>query len=210
MEQRSLNEALIDRLLLLYLVTRIRQKGYNILGPVKLQKLLYKIEEQMFRKNCKGLSYTFIRWKHGPFSQEIYSDVRDLKDTGFLNTEDPASASEKGQHFAKIAENILNPESKDIIERVINEFGPLNGKQLKEVMYSYPIVDEKRTIREAKEGELILSKLNEEQARKCIQVNERLLETLSIVFNPSAYKAIKSGLEAMKKEEPKRFIPVRN
>ena len=210
MDHRSLDEALIDRLLLLYLVTRTRKKGYNILGPIKLQKLLYKIEEQMFRKDCKGLSYTFIRWKHGPFSQEVYSDVKDLKATGFLNAEDVASTSRKGQEMAKIAENILDPEVKDIIERVLNEFGPLSGKQLKEVMYSYPIVDEKRTIREAKEGELILSKLTEEKARKCIRVNERLLETLSIMFNPSAYKAIRNSLDAMKKEEPKRFIPVRN
>src|SRR3989337_740435 len=104
MEQRSLNEALVDRFILLYLVTRNRQKGYNILGPIQLQTLLYKIEEQMWLKNCKGLSYTFIRWKHGPFSQEVYSDVRDLKDTGFLNAEDVASTSRKGQEMAKIAE----------------------------------------------------------------------------------------------------------
>ena len=77
-------------------------------------------------------------------------------------------------------------------------------------MYSYPIVDQKRTIREAKEGELLLTKLTEEQARDRIRVSERFLETLSVLFNPSAYESIKKGLEAMKTEEPKKFIPVRN
>ena len=93
MEQRSLDEALIDRLLLLYLVVRTYKKGYNILGPIKLQKLIYKVEERMWQKNYKGFNFTFIRWKHGPFSQEVYSDVRDLKSTGFLNTQAEASVS---------------------------------------------------------------------------------------------------------------------
>lgn len=208
MEQRSLNEALADRLLLLYLVNRVRQKGYNILGPIKLQKLIYKTEETLCKKKIKGLTYTFIRWKHGPFSQEIYSDVDDLKECGFLITEDEASTSEKGRRMASIAEKLLDPETKDTIDRVINEFGPLNGKQLKAVMYSYPVFGEMRTIREAKEGELLLSKLNEVNGKDSLKLDEDFLETLSVLFNPSACNSIKKSLAAMKTEEAKPFIPV--
>lgn len=208
MEQRSLNEALIDRLLLLYLVTRTRQKGYNILGPIKLQKLLYKIEERMWRKNYKGLSYTFIRWKHGPFSQEIYSDVRDLKDTGLLNKVDAVSSSSKGQHLIEKLEPLFDYEAKDIIEKVINEFGSLKSKQIKAIMYSYPKVGERRTIGEIKDGDLLLTKMKASDARKSFWLDERLMETLCVLFSPSATKAIQDGLDAIKKEEGRPFIPV--
>jgi uncharacterized phage-associated protein len=210
MEQRSLNEALIDRLLLLYVVTRTRQKGYNILGQIKLQKMLYKVQEQMFLRRYKGLNHTYIRWKSGPFSQEIYSDVRDLKATGLLNRQDAASSSHEGQRLIEHLKAVFDPESKEIIEKVVNEFGRLSGRQIKAVTYSYPVVGKKRTIKEVKEGELILTKLNIADARNCFRLSDNLLETLSVLFNPDANNAIQNGLNALKKEEGKPFIPVRH
>ena len=82
MENRSITKRL---LLLLYLAAKTGDKGRNILGHIKLQKLLYKTEERMIQVKCKGLNYNFIRWKFGPFSQENFnSDVSDLKESGFL------------------------------------------------------------------------------------------------------------------------------
>jgi uncharacterized protein YwgA len=208
MEERSLEEALIDRLLLLYLVTRTRQKGYNILGQIKLQKMVYKTQEKMYLSKCKALNYNFVRWRSGPFSQEIYSDVRDLKTTGYLNPLDAASATEKGSKLLETFGSILDEETRNIIDKVINEFGPYTGRQIKQVMYFYPKVGERKTIGEAKMGEVLLTRLSSQEARKCISMSEEKLETLRFLFDPKSKRAIQEGLRALKTEECRPFIPV--
>jgi uncharacterized phage-associated protein len=210
MEERSLEEALIDRLLLLYVVARTRQKGYNIVGNIKLQKMLYKTQERMYLAKCKGLNFNFVRWRFGPFSQEIYSDIKDLKATGYLIPEDVASASEKGIKLLRNFDSIFDDETKDIIERVINEFGPYSGRQIREVMYSYPKVGEKKTIEEAELGEVLLTRLKPENARKCVRIDEEKLETLRFLFDPKSNAAIQDGIRSLKTEECKPFIPVRH
>jgi uncharacterized phage-associated protein len=208
MAERTPEEAILDRLLLLYVVARNRERGHNILGQIKLQKLLYKTQERMYLSGCKGLNYNFIRWKFGPFSQEIYSDVRDLKVTGFLNPQDAASASMKGQHLLKKLGVIFDRETVQLIDGVINEFGAYSGRQIKSVTYSFPKVGEKKTIEEAELGDLLLTKLNEKKAKKCIRLDERVFDTLRFLFDPSAHKAIQEGLEALKTEKCRPFTPV--
>jgi uncharacterized phage-associated protein len=208
MEERSLEEAILDRVLLLYLVSRTRERGYNILGQIKLQKLLYKTQERMYLSKCKGLNYNFVRWKFGPFSQEIYSDVRDLKETGFLIPQDPASISEKGRNLLKMLDLVFDKETVELIDKVINEFGPYTGRQIKTIMYSFPKVGEMKTIKEAKIGEVLLTKLHEENAKKRIQLDEQAIDTLCFLFDPSTNKTIKAGLKALKTEKCRPFIPV--
>ena len=80
----------------------------------------------MWKKKHKGLNYTFIRWKHGPFSQEVYSDVEDLKNTGFLCSSLASIPSEEGEQLARIAEHYLDGETREIFERVINKINAIN------------------------------------------------------------------------------------
>jgi len=208
MEERNVHEAILDRLLLLYLVARTREKGYNILGQIKLQKLLYKAQERMYLSKCKGLNYNFVRWKFGPFSQEIYSDVEDLKETGFLDRRVAVNASAKGLRLLKTLGLVFDEETTELIDKVINEFGPYTGRQIKAVMYSFPKVGEKKTIKEAKMGEVLLTKLNEKNAKKRLLLKEQTLDTLRFLFDPLTHKAIEEGLKALKTEKCRPFIPV--
>jgi uncharacterized phage-associated protein len=209
MEERSPYEAIIDRLLLLYVASRTREKGHNILGQIKLQKMLYKTQERMYLAKFKGLNYNFIRWQFGPFSQEIYSDVRDLKATGFLISQDTASVSEKGHKLLTALAPVFDDEMKDLIDRVINEFGPYTGRQIRKVMYSYPKVGEKKTIEEAEMGELLLSKLHQVDAKRHVHMDEQTFETLRFLFDPTSSKELKKSLDALKTEKCKVFTPVR-
>src|SRR3990172_5093602 len=201
MENRSLEEALVDRFLLLYVVARTRKKGCNILGHIKLQKMLYKTQERMYLARWKGFNYNFVRWKFGPFSQEIYSDVDDLKRAGYLIQEDAASISEKGLRLLKDFDVLLDAETKDIIERVINEFGPYTGRQIREVMYSFPKVGEKKTIEEAEMGEVLLTRLHPEDAKKCLRADEAQLETLRFLLVPKSNKEIQDGLRSLRTDK---------
>lgn len=212
MIERDIQEAIMDRVLLLYLVAKSRKKGYNVSGHIKLQKLLYKTEERMYVSKYKGLNYSFIRWNFGPFSQEIYSDVKDLGENGFLKVRpgEVIDISDDGVQLINALGEVLekNRKFKEIIDRVINEFGPLKGDQIKDAMYSYPKIGERKLIAEIKKGELILPRLVDSEAVDRFWIDEKWFETLRILFDPALYKSMKEGLKALKTEEGKPFIPV--
>jgi len=211
MIERTVKEAILDRLLLLFLIVRTRQKGYNITGDVKLQKLLYKAEERMYLSGYKGLNYNFVRWEHGPFSQEVYVDTEDLTETGFLRRyENAIDVSNKGVQLVEALRETLDKNRKieQIIDKVINEFGPLKGQRIRAVMYSYPKVGERKTIKKTKKGEFILRKLEDSEAKERFWVDEKWFETLEVLFDPTSYKSIKEGLKALKEEEGRPFVPI--
>ena len=210
--ERTVKESIIDRLLLLYVIARTRQKGYNITGDVKLQKLLYKAEESMYLEGYKGLNYNFVRWEHGPFSQEVYVDTRDLIETGFLRSSQGKAidVSDQGVQLIEALQEILsrNRKFEQIIDRVINEFGPYKGQKCKAVVYSYPKVGEKKPIKKVRKGEFILQKLENSEAKDRFWIDEKWFETLEVLFDPASYKSIKEGLKALKEEEGRPFVPV--
>ena len=211
MIERTVKEAILDRLLLLFLIVRTRQKGYNITGDVKLQKLLYKAEERMYLSRYKGLNYNFVRWEHGPFSQEVYVDTEDLTETGFLRRyENAIDVSNQGVQLVEALRETLDKNRKieQIIDKVINEFGPLKGQRIRAVMYSYPKVGERKTIKKTKKGEFILRKLEDSEAKERFWVDEKWFETLEVLFDPTSYKSIKEGLKALKEEEGRPFVPI--
>jgi len=211
MIERTVKEAIIDRVLLLYLLARTKQKGYNISGDVKLQKLLYKAEERMYLDRYKGLNYNFVRWDYGPFSQEIYVDTRDLIETGLLRkTGQAIDVSEHGVRLIEALREVLdrNRKFEQIIDRVINEFGPLKGRDIKAMIYSYPKIGERKPIRQAKKGESILQKLQDLEAKDRFWIDEKWFETLEVLFDPATYRSIKEGLKALKEEEGRPFVPV--
>jgi uncharacterized phage-associated protein len=211
-QERTPREVLIDRLLLLFLLVRMRQKGYRVSGDVKLHKLLYKVQERMFLDRYKGLNHTFIFWKHGPFSQEIYSDTADLRETHLLRkTHDRTiDVSEDGAKLVSAIHEAFRRNSKvqDYVERVVNEFGPYSGKEIKAVMYSYPKVGERKPIGSAKPGEFILGKLDDSEARDSFWLDDEWLETLEVLFDPSSYKSMTQGLKALREEKGKPFVPI--
>lgn len=210
MKERNIEEILVDRILLLYLIARTRRKGYGISGKTKLQKILFKAEEQMFLSKYKGLNYNFIRWDYGPFSPEILFDIKDLKETGLVKVTDTIDVSETGLELLNALTDVLNKNRKfkEIIDKVINEFGPLKGHQIKGVMYSYPKIGERKIIAETKKGEVILPKLEKTEAEDQFWMDEKWFETLRILLDPRLHKSIREGLEALKQEEGKSFIPV--
>jgi len=134
--------------------------------------------------------------------------VKDLKTVGLLRNEEALGLSSNGEKLVRALEPIVDEQSKEIIERVINEFGPLKGREIRASMYSYPKVGEKRVLAEVKKGETVLSKLNDRDAKRLFWIDDKWFETLRILFDPHSYQSIKKGLKALREEEGKPFIPV--
>jgi len=212
MKERDLKEAISDRLLLLYLLFKIRKKGQSVSGDTKLQKLLYEIEQRMYRNRYKGLNYNFVRWDFGPFSQEVYVDSADLEKTGFLKRHSDKSIgiSDSGIRLIEMMQKDLKGDKvlEEYFDRVINEFGPYKGKGIKAAIYTSPKVGERKPIRETTKAEILLKKLDTSEAMKSFWINDRWFETLRIIFDPTFSLKVKKGLQALKEEEGKPFIPV--
>lgn len=211
MKQRSQKEAIIDRLLLLYLLFKMRKKSYSVSGDIKLQKLLYKTEERMYNKKYKGLSYNFVRWNYGPFSQEIYVDTKDLEKTGFLRQayDKSIGISEDGIKLIEtLRGNFTKNKLDDFFERVINEFGSLKGEDIKATVYTYPRVGGRITVGQTKKRDILLEKLDDSNASECFWIDDDCIETLSVLFDPQSHESIKKGLRALREEEGKPFTPV--
>jgi uncharacterized phage-associated protein len=211
MKLRTPNEAIVDRFLLLYLLFTIRKKGYNITGYTKLQKLLYKIEETFYRERYKGLNYNFVFWKHGPFDPQIKWDVEDLQQTNLIKPTDKViEYTDSGKKLIETLQHVFERNSKvvEVVNKVVNELGPLNSREIKAAMYAYPKVGEKKPIRQSRKGEFILNRLEDSEASDRFYIDDSTLETLEVLFDPKAYKAIHEGLKAIKEEEGKPFTPV--
>ncbi|MDH5414835.1 MAG: Panacea domain-containing protein [Flavobacteriaceae bacterium] len=209
--ERSYDEVIVDRLLLLYLSTTMRSSGRLLSGDLKLQKLVYKSEENMLLGQDKGFNYFFIRYKMGPWSRELQEDAKELTKMGFLNKEQYAyMPADRTYKLIEDADEIFkkNRFAVQIIDQVIREFGEYKGKELKVLMYAYPKPDTKIPIQHIKLGDPILQKLSIHEAKNRFILDEDWLDTLGILFNPYMYSAINKGINNLKKEFGRPFRPV--
>ena len=213
---RSINEVIVDRLLLLYLLIRNRRKGFSVSGnsfgrQLKLQKLLYWVEFEMNSTGYKGLNYNFFKWKYGPFAKEIYDDTAHLLRNRLI-TEDKweLSVSEKGNDLLETCGEVFefNTGISAFFDRIIERFGGYDAEDLKNATYDFPILGKKIPIERVKKGELILPKLKYEDAERVFFIDEKWMPTFQIMFDPGFYSAINTSLDQMRKERGIPFKPV--
>lgn len=213
---RSMGDAIVDRLLLLYLLIRNRRKGFSISGTpfetqLKLQKLLYWVEFEMFSNRYKGLNYYFFKWDHGPFAQEIYTDADDLlRNNLIIEDKRELRASEKGHELIENCGELFesNTGISNFFDRVIDRFGGYGPYDIRNATYAFPVFEKKIPIARVKKGELILPKMKSEDAEKIFYIDEEWMATLQIMFDPYFYSAIKTSLDKMKKDRGRPFRPV--
>jgi len=213
---RSINEAIADRLLLLYLLFRTRCKGFSISGTaferqLKLQKLLYWVEYEMVSTGYKGLNYHFFKWTYGPFAQEIYVDCGHLLINDLITEERrELGVTGKGYEFLENCDEVFedNPGISAFFDRIIDRFGGYDAEDIKNATYDFPIFGKKTPIGRVRKGELILSKLKYGEAEQVFFIDEKWMPTFQIMFDPVFYSAIKTSLSQMRRERGRPFKPV--
>jgi len=214
-QKRTRYEVIVDRLLLIYLVVLNRRRGNNIHGAsferqVKLQKLLYWCEHDMFQNKYKGLNYNFFKWTHGPFAQEIYIDSRHLINNGFIeeNSEE-LRVSEKGLNLIEELTEVftLNKDIISYMDRIVRRFGEYDADKIMNATYAFPVPGAKIPISRIRKGDLILPKLSIEQAEQSFYINDDWMETLKILFDPYLYSAINTSISEMKSDRGRPFKP---
>lgn len=202
---RNYLEALIDRMLLLYLCEVSDQCGYWI-GITKLQKLTFLSEKFMLDKQQKGFNYPFFRWENGPMSKEIYQDKELLMKSGLLNSKH--YPSKRGQILLKdfFASHFdTNKEFFSKIKEVVAKNGKFNTQKLVDIVYDLQIrpIGWKHSapIREIPKGTDLFLIIDENEAKNAFQIiDQTWIETLALEF-----ELTQDEIERMKQPAPPEF-----
>lgn len=123
-----------------WLLSLLYSVGGSLEGATRLQKLLFLMKREL----GINLPYQHAPFKHGPFCGEVYLDLMDLENAGWVNVirevAEPVliSLTEEGKRVAKEITESLPPEVLQALSKV-KEFNKMSLSQLLEYVYSkYP------------------------------------------------------------------------
>jgi hypothetical protein len=74
--------------ILLHLIRKLLQKGLHVDEPT-LQRLIYQYDrEATGMEGAEPLYKEFVRTQFGPFNEDLFNDIKGMKDKGLLNLDD--------------------------------------------------------------------------------------------------------------------------
>lgn len=123
---------------ILYLCSKLGE----IKGKKKLAKLLYFVDFDYFEKNQKLFTgETYKKLPMGPFPMHMENVVDKMSDAHkiIIKTKqeyDGYNPTEIYSAKEKLNVDIFSKSEKDILDRVIKNYGHLNGKQLEEITHA--------------------------------------------------------------------------
>lgn len=179
---------IVDRLLLLHSINKINQKG-RLENSFKLQKIIFKVQNNLIHKRIKAINYMFIRWNKGPFSADVSADVDFLTDNNLV------TSNKENIKITKTGELVLK-ECSEIFENnkailrffsdVVNDFATKNVDEIKKEIYSLeifvPKIHKKMIINDIPIGVPLLFKLADKTAKNKIKIGENWIDTIEELF----------------------------
>lgn len=124
---------------ILYLCARL---GKEVRGKKKLAKLLYFVDFDFFEKTQKH--FTGDKYKAlpmGPFPISLNEITREMVEEKALKIEsvqerDGYNATEVYTRLKEPKASVFSKEEKEMLDRVIERYGHLNGKQLEDLTHA--------------------------------------------------------------------------
>lgn len=197
---RTQREALIDRILLLYVIAKVNEYGM-MEGPFKLMKVPFLSQRAMNSEGEKGFSYTFFRWDFGPLSTEIYDDRDALTRCGYVTQVGSKGRIYPTEDGIRLLESLgeLFAENADIVKKIDREAkkcADLSFAPLKNLVYGtrIQVADRQLPVRDAPRGAQVLGKIDEGEVKERFEIDEDWLDSLCAVFDTTAEKRAKLGL----------------
>jgi len=202
---RSFKDAMIDRLLQLFLIAETSKRG-EIMGKVKLLKMAYLAEDKMVKDRLKGFNYNFYRWDYGPMSNEALEDHEWLVNNGLVS-DFPATPTKRGSEVLKELSELFdrNRHILDHINRIVNEFARVSGRDLRYDVYARPAPGKKIRVGDIQKGETLLSALLEKEAKETFRIDAEWLETISILMDKEFYESLQEGVKDVREGRVKRY-----
>jgi len=186
---RSLEEQLADRLLLLYTLKDLNERGAKVYATA-LQKLVFLAEREMLALRIKGFNYNFIRLDFGPYSSELKRDLVTLMTCGLVK-DDPERGyviTEKGRKLLEGLRPLLerNNDILDIIRSVNERYGCMRLEDLLSHVYSLPrpLKGPREPIEKVKLRTPLLRRISTSRAEKVLAMEPWELRLLSVATDP--------------------------
>lgn len=194
-------DKIANKLLLLYLIDSVN-KQHAFLGITKLQKLVFLVENELYKKKQRALSYPFFRWDYGPMSKEIYVERKALAENGLIGKEKHIQITKKGKDILSQCFEILekNQEVLKIIDRITKSYSVYEAS-LKDAVYD--VVDPfwNSRVRDIPQGFDLLINLFENQ--NIVEIDNEWVETLDIMMDKEAYASL---IDAIKDAQVNKSI----
>ena len=207
MVKRTLYEKVVDRFLLLYLISESSELAPN-LGKTKLQKLAFLSEWRMLDERRKGFNYNFIKLVHGPYSGELDNDLTDFASHKLMN--DPwLQPTNLGYMILEDFSELLEQNETFIqtIDLILSRFAKLSLKRLLTYVYALPHPYRKNlTIGTTPFRTPLLYRLVEEKTVTKFELSEEQLQDLQICLDNERLKQWKEVSAEVKKG---RFLTYR-
>ena len=190
---------------ILYLFNRLKVEG----GRMRTAKLLYLLEDDLYKSRMIGPTYIMRRYQMGPYNPEIATDLRSLADNGFLKVKetyfekildmvDIYSINSNTRKFLKSIEDLIleNSEIFDKLDIIVDIYSRKTGEELKDYIYSLNRTGWKqKSIYNYPEREVILDPRRVETPRKIFHLDEDWYDTVEVFLNPDIYYGIQKGIK---------------
>ena len=134
-------ETLKDKILLLYLLSKIKEYG-EMSGNLKLQKIVFLSENELMNTGIKGFHFKFFRYNIGPFSKELMIDYNDLNADGFVSSYFTlkSRAEDLLDYIIDPLKEIQNNQNTfGIIDKICKTYGSYSGLKLTNIVYDMVI-----------------------------------------------------------------------
>ena len=195
---RTIRETAIDKLLLLYILSK-----YKIDGKTKLQKAIFFAEKSTNEKGVKIFNFDFIRYNFGEYSNELQTDYRELYHNGFILDTRPIEITDESKELLKRCQHILgrNGILLNKIEPIIEHIVSLPLDRIKEMAYTKIVLFGKE-VKDLEIGTPILYKLNSSQVKSEIIIDDKWIEKLNSFFS--------LGVDLLDEDTKKEYSEIQN
>jgi uncharacterized protein YwgA len=194
---RTPKEKVTDQFLAVYLMndafSRVR---LQFMGETKLQKLVFLSERSMISERMKGFNFRFIKFIHGPYSQELRNNLGTLLQTEFIN--------DFGLAPTDIVKMILE-DFQDVIKKnqaflqqikIVNDhYAKMPLEELLKAIYAMPFGGKGLTIADLPLRRPMLYPLKPDNVKIEFELTNDEVENLLMNFDA---RTVKTSLQAMK------------
>lgn len=196
--ERTREEVLKDKALLLVLFARIHTLTGSIGDRLKMQKLSFLVCYPLFTSRIKGLNLTFFTYRWGPFTKDLYDVEVDFEEADLIaRTDKMIMVTEDGLSLAHAIGVSLSafPENAAIMERVdcvVNEYGGFDKGRLIDITHEmevFPVGWQEKERLDRLPLHLDLTRvLDDEEANEILEIERSWLDSLGGIIDPSREK----------------------
>jgi len=177
--ERSLEQKVCDRLLLLRLIKEI-----SPLDAYKLQKLPFRLEYELHKEGRRIFNYEFFQYDQGPLSVEVYADRDFLEEQSLISVDGyTVQITQKGEEFLSEFKSVLD-KNRPIVQKLVEVAKRFSKKDSFELIKdTHELIVEHRgkptRLKDLPKLATILGRPD----RSSLEVDTSTLETLIVCFH---------------------------